>query len=424
MARTARREALSRRIGISLASNDATLGTTPLWPRDAQKREGTLQGMIRTVAAGLVGFLAAGTAQAQETIKIGVNEPLTGAVAASGTYVTNGARIGAEVVNRNGGVLGKKLELIIEDNKSNPKEAVDAAEKLILRDKVPAMIGAWSSTFTLAVMPKLQEYGVPLVVETSSSGKITVSGNPWVFRISPTSEMEAIAFLDKLDKFDPPIRKIDFLSVNNDFGRGAAAEFKKALETKGIKVGVTETMTPEATDLSAQLANIKKSDGDALFVTTGVEQTTLTIRQAAEQRLTHRIITTGGAFPDKLLANAGPAGLASYHILFFAPWFADKAKYPDVAKVYVDEWNKKGWEFAGLTEGFRGYDAVLTLVEALKIAGKAEPEAIRQALWKTKLRGVNGDIAFIKQGPEGKESGQSIPNVYVVMLKDGKVTQP
>jgi branched-chain amino acid transport system substrate-binding protein len=392
--------------------------------RSSTHGEDTLPKITHMLAAGLVALFAVGTAQAQETIKIGVNEPLTGAVAASGTYVTNGARIGAEVVNGRGGVLGKKIELVIEDNKSNPKEAVDAAEKLILRDKVPVMIGAWSSTFTLAVMPKLVEYGVPLIVETSSSGKITVSGNPWVFRISPTSEMEAIAFLDKLDKFNPPIKKVDFLSVNNDFGRGAAAEFRKALESKGVKVGVSETMTPEATDLSAQLASIKKSDGDTLFVTTGVEQITLIIKQAAEQRLTQRIVTTGGAFPDQLLANAGPAGMATYHILFFAPWFADKAKYPDVAKVYVDEWNKKKWEFAGLTEGFRGYDAVLTAVEAIKLAGKAEPEAIRQALWKTKLHGVNGDIAFTKQGPEGKESGQNVPNVYIVMLKEGKVTQP
>jgi branched-chain amino acid transport system substrate-binding protein len=373
-------------------------------------------------AAGAL--VLAGAASAEDAVKIGVTQPLTGPFAADGNYVAQGAKLAADAINKAGGVDGRQIELVIEDNKSNPKEAVDAAEKLILRDKVPVMIGAWSSTFTLAVMPKLIEYGVPLIVETSSSGKITVSGNPWVFRISPTSEMEAVAFLEKLDKFDPPIKKIDFLSVNNDFGRGAAAEFRKALEGKGVKVGVSETMTPEATDLSAQLANIKKSDGDTLFVTTGVEQITLVIKQAAEQRLTQRIVTTGGGFPDKLLANAGPAGLASYHILFFAPWFADKAKYPDVAKVYVDEWNKKGWEFAGLTEGFRGYDAVLTAVEALKIAGKAEPEAIRQALWKTKLHGVNGDISFIKQGPEGKESGQSIPNVYIVMLKDGKVTQP
>src|SRR5215472_9561313 len=244
--------------------------------RWSTKREGIVIKHMWMV--GLAALFAIGTAQAQETIKIGVNEPLTGAVAASGTYVTNGARIGAEVVNAHGGVLGRKIELVIEDNKSNPKEAVDAAEKLILRDKVPVMIGAWSSTFTLAIMPKLMEYSIPLIVETSSSGKITVAGNPWVFRISPTSEMEAVAFIEKLGSFNPPIKKADFLSVNNDFGRGAAAEFAKALATKGIKVGATETMTPEATDLSAQLASIKKSDGDALFVTTGVEQVTLVIK--------------------------------------------------------------------------------------------------------------------------------------------------
>src|SRR3712207_6072216 len=91
--------------------------------------------------AAAAALLAGSPSQAQDTIKIGVTQPLTGAVAASGTYVANGARIGAEVVNRSGGVLGKKIELIIEDNKSNPKEAVAAAEKLILKDKVPVLMG-------------------------------------------------------------------------------------------------------------------------------------------------------------------------------------------------------------------------------------------------------------------------------------------
>jgi len=383
------------------------------------------------VRAGSVAVLAMGAvigatpAWAQDSIRIGVNEPLTGAVAASGNYVTNGARIAEEVLNAKGGVLGKKIELIIEDNKSNPKEAVSAAEKLIVRDKVPVMMGAWSSTFTLAVMPKLQEYSVPMVVETSSSGKITTSGNPWVFRIAPTSAMEAKAFGEKLGQFDPPIKKADFLAVNNDFGRGASDEFRKMLEGKGVKVGVTETMAPEATDLSAQLAGIKQSGGDTLFVTTGVEQITLILKQAAEQRLPHRIITTGGSSsPDQLIAQAGGAAENSYHILFFAPWFPEKATNPDVAKAFVEAWNKKGYEFAGLTEGFRGYDGILTIAEAIKGAGKAEPKAIRDALWTTKVSGVNGNIAFAKEGPAGKESGQNQPNIYIVQVKGGKVTLP
>jgi branched-chain amino acid transport system substrate-binding protein len=182
-------------------------------------------------------ILGLGTAAAQDTIKIGVSQPLTGAVAASGNYVTQGAMIAADELNAGKGILGKKVELIIEDNKSNPKEAVATAEKLIVGDKVPVMMGAWSSTYTLAVMPKLMEYGVPMVVETSSSGKITTSGNPWIFRISPTSEMEAKAFGEKIADFG--IKKADFLTVNNDWGLGAAKEFSKVLKEKGIEVGVT-----------------------------------------------------------------------------------------------------------------------------------------------------------------------------------------
>jgi branched-chain amino acid transport system substrate-binding protein len=380
---------------------------------------------IRSLLTATATVLAvSGAAHAQDTIKIGMTQPLTGPVAASGNFVANGAKIAVDVVNAKGGVLGKKLELILEDNKSNPKEAVAAVEKLILRDKVPLLIGAWSSTYTLAIMPKLIEYKVPLIVETSSSGKITTSGNPWVFRISPTSQMEALAFLTKLDSFKPGIKKIDFLSVNNDWGRGSADEFAKALKAKGVQVGSVQFMAPDATDLSAQLTAIKQSGGDTLFVTTGVEQMTLALKQAHELKLPQRIISTGGSFPDQLIHHPGPKEMESYHILFFSPWFPEKAKYPDIAKVYVDEWNKRKLDFPGLTEGFRGYDAVLTAVEAIKLAGKAEPEAIRDALWKTKLHAVNGDIAFMKEGPSGQESGQNAPNIYVVLLNQGKVTMP
>ena len=139
-------------------------------------------------------LLCAAPALAQEPIRIGVTQPLTGAFAASGNYVTQGAKIAEDVINAAGGVLGRKIQLVIEDNKSNPTEAVTTAEKLISRDKVPVLMGAWSSTLTLAVMPKLMEYEVPMLVETSSSGKISTSGNPFIFRISPTSVIEDSSF--------------------------------------------------------------------------------------------------------------------------------------------------------------------------------------------------------------------------------------
>src|SRR3977135_2440311 len=105
--------------------------------------------LVPTMA--LAAALLGGAAEAQ-TIKIGVNEPLTGAFAASGTYVINGAKIAADEINAKGGILGKKIELVIEDNKSNPTEAAAVAEKLITRTKTPIMMGAWGSSLTLAVI--------------------------------------------------------------------------------------------------------------------------------------------------------------------------------------------------------------------------------------------------------------------------------
>ena len=358
-----------------------------------------------------------------DTIRIGVTQPLTGPVAASGNYVVQGAEIAESFLNDSGGILGKEVRLLIEDNKSNPKEAVASAEKLIVRDRVPVLMGAWSSTYTLAVMPKLMEHGVPMVVETSSSDKITTSGNPWIFRISPTSAMEAKAFSARVAEFG--IVKADFLVVNNDWGMGSAEQFAQMLGGKGIEVGVIETMDARAQDLSAQLAKIKASGGDTLFLTTGVEQITLALKQAREQRVTHRIITTGGSSaPNQLIEQAGTAAEGTFHLLFFAPWFPGEAPNPDVATAFVNEWNRRGHNFAGLTEGFRGYDGIMTIAAGIEAAGKAEPEAIRQALWGIHVDGVNGDISFIKQGPQGSESAQNSPNVYVVTIRNGQVALP
>jgi branched-chain amino acid transport system substrate-binding protein len=398
-------------------------------PRTRHRRTRLIEGEIvmlprtlKTALAVLGATLLAATASAQDTIKIGVTQPLTGAFAASGNYVAQGARIAEEQINKAGGVLGKQIQLIVEDNKSNPTEAVGTAEKLIVRDKVPVMMGAWSSTLTLAVMPKLEEYSVPMVVETSSSGKITVAGNPYIFRISPTSEMEAKAFTPLLKQLG--IKKADFLATNNDFGLGASKEFSEMLKREGGEVGIMETMDPKATDFSAQLAKIKSSGSDTLFVTTAVEQITLILKQAKDQQVKARIITTGGSnSPDQLIQQAGDAADGSFHLVFFTPWFPEAVKHPEVAKKFVSLWNEKKYNVGGLTEGFRGWDGIHTVAAALKGAGKADAEAIRQALWNVKVDGINGDIAFIKQGPAGKESGQNVPSVYLVKIENGKVVR-
>jgi branched-chain amino acid transport system substrate-binding protein len=334
-----------------------------------------------------------------------------------------GAEIARDWLNGKGGVLGRKVELQIEDNKSDPKEAASAAEKLIVRDKIPVIMGAWGSSMTLAAMPKLEEYGVPMVVETSSAASITKRGNPWVFRISPPSEMEASGLERYIDRLG--VKRADFLAVNTDWGRGAVTAFGDMLKKKGAAVGATEFMDQAATDMSAQLTKIKGTGADTMFLTTGVEQITLVLKQAQEQRLQRKIVTTGGSSsPNQLIKQAGAAAEGTYHILFFMPWFPEAMPDGKLAKAFVDEWAKRGHPFEGLTEGFRGHDGIATIAEAIRIAGKDEPKAIRDALWQVNIAGVNGPIKFEKDGPAGKESGQSKPSIFIVQIKDGKIALP
>ena len=137
--------------------------------------------------------------------------------------------------------------------------------------------------------------------------------------------------------------------------------------------------TRKATDFSAQLAKIKASGADTLFVTTAVEQLTLILKQAKEQQLKARIISCGGSnSPDQLIDQAGDAANGSYHTAFFPPWFPEVTKNQEISKRYMDEWKKRGYNLGGLSwKASRGYDAVYVAVAAIKAAGKADPEAIR-----------------------------------------------
>jgi len=364
-----------------------------------------------------------GGAATDPPIKIGVIEPLSGPVAASGNYVRMGAEIARDWINARGGVNGRPLRLLIEDNKSDPREAASAAEKLIVRDGVPVLMGAWGSSMTLAAMPKLEEYGVPMVVETSSAASITKRGNPWVFRISPTSEMEASGMEKYVDALG--VRQAEFLAVNTDWGRGAVGAFGDMLKRHGVQVGAVEYMDQAATDMSAQLTNVRGAGGDTLFLTTSVEQITLVLRQAQEQRVGIRVITTGGSSsPSQLAKQAGAAAEGSYHVVFFMPWFPEAMPDAKLAQAFVAEWTKRGNPPEGLTEGYRGHDGIATIAEATRIADRPDPTAIREALWRVTLMGLNGPIKFEKDGPAGRESGQSRPSIFVIQIRDGKAVLP
>ena len=370
-------------------------------------------------AIALAAALLGGAADAQ-TIKIGVNEPLTGAFAASGTYVVNGAKIAADEINAKGGMLGKKIELVIEDNKSNPTEAAAVAEKLITSDKTPVMMGAWGSSLTLAVMPKLIEYETAMVVETSSSGKITTTGNPYVFRISPPSAVEAAAFKGIVDKLGAEEGR--FPRHQQRLGPRHRRGLQQDDEGKGHHGRAGRDHGPGRAGHERAAFQAQGHGFRDHHLTTAVDQLTLIFKQAAALGLKKRIITTGGSQnPDQIIAQAGAAANGTMHLTTFLPWFPDKTPNPEATNYFIAEWKKRGFDFAGCTESFRGYDGIRTMAAAIEKAGKAEPAAIKAALWDINVKGLNGDIVFRKSGPAGKESGQSQPNVYLIEISDGKV---
>jgi branched-chain amino acid transport system substrate-binding protein len=97
---------------------------------------------------------------------------------------------------------------------------------------------------------------------------------------------------------------------------------------------------------------------------------------------------------------------------------------PQLAQRFIDEWRKRGNPEPGMTEGFRGVDGIMTIGAAINKAGNAEPMAIRDALWTVEVQGINGPIKFDKEGPAGKESGQSSPSIFLVTIQNGTVALP
>jgi len=363
-------------------------------------------------------FLSAGLAIGAEPVKVGVVYPLTGPIAAAGSYQKAGAEIGADKINSEGGIAGRPVKLFIEDGANDPSQSVSAAEKLVTRDKIDVLIAAWGSSPTLAVSASVtKKYGVPHVVDTASSGKVTkLEGkrpNPWLFRISPTSQMEAEGVEKTLPKLG--FKKVAFLSVNNDWGRGTAQEFGTVVKRKGGSVVTQEIINADATDFLTQLTKIKSSDADSVIVTTDQAQISLILKQYKSLGMTQKILTTGGGIvPEGLVALAGPEAAEGVNIItFFAPWFPEMAKNPQEAKWYTEEYLKRGNAPKGFGECFRGYDAMKAIKAAIEIAKTTDKEKVREAFHKVDVWGLSGRIKF-------DEFGQSYPTILIVQVKQGK----
>jgi branched-chain amino acid transport system substrate-binding protein len=364
-------------------------------------------------------FLLGGPAFGAEPVKVGVVYPLTGPIAAAGSYQKAGVEMGRDKINAEGGILGRPVRLFIEDGANDPAQSVSAAEKLVTRDKVDVMIAAWGSSPTLAVSASVtKKYGVPHVVDTASSVKVTLlegkRPNPWLFRISPTSRMEAEG-IEKYLVSKMGFTKVAFLCVNNDWGRGAAEEFGNVVKRTGGSVVTTEIINADATDFLTQLTKIKSSEANSIIVTTDQAQISLILKQYKQLGMTQKILTTGGGIvPEGLILLSGPEAAEGVNIItFFAPWFPELTKVPQEAKWFAEEYLKRGNAAKGFGECFRGYDGMKAIKAALEIAKTTDKEKVREAFHKVDTQGLSGRIKF-------DDFGQSSPKILIVQVKNGK----
>jgi branched-chain amino acid transport system substrate-binding protein len=362
-----------------------------------------------------------------EEILIGLLQPLTGPVAAAGIAVRDGAQIALDEINANGGVNGRPLRLVIEDTQNDPETCTNAASKVITRNQVVGIIGAWGSSCTLAVVPVVVREEVPLLVETSSSFKITnpeESGNEWTFRLSPPTRMEVAAVEDQLvDELG--FQNVFFLSVNNDWGRGSVADFTPAIENNGGQVVGAEFFEQQEQDFSPLLNRVAGSGADSLIITTDAAQIALILEQMRVFGLEGvKVLTSGGSnFPEKVAQLAGGDAVEGVYFTIFFPGAFDPelSPEPERTRAFLEEWKARGLEEIELGEGGRGYDAVYTMAEALESLGpdQVTREDLRDALENVELDGVMyGHIQF---GDWQDLINEHVPPIYVGQWREGKI---
>jgi branched-chain amino acid transport system substrate-binding protein len=269
---------------------------------------------------------------------------------------------------------------------------------------------------TLAMMPLAAQHGIPIVVETSSSIKITdpkTPGQKVVSRLSPTSELEAKGFEAVLPRLG--MKKVGYIAVNTDWGRGAVTAFGDALKKSGAMVELVEYVGQADTDFYPQLTKFKNAGVDSVIITDDAPKTAKMLQQMKEMKLNAKVLVTGGsAWPDSIVQLAGAeAAEGAMFITFYNPYDFAMAGDAEASKAFVDEWKKRKLPWIGVVEGMRGFDAVNVVAKALEIAKEPTPAKIHAALRGLEMKGLYGLIKF-------DPNGQSYCNIIVTQVKDGK----
>ena len=327
------------------------------------------------------------TAFAQDEIPVGEFASLTGGSASFGQSSHKGTALAIEEINAAGGVLGKKLKLITEDDQSQAGQPATIVRKLIAQDKVVAVLGEVASSKSLEAAPICQDSKIPMISPASTNPKVTEVGN-YVFRVCFIDPFQGTV----MSKFalSKGWKNVALLTdVKQDYSVGLAEFFVKHFTANGGTITKEQKYSTGDKDFKAQLTSIKATKPDAIFIPGYYGEVALIARQARLLGMKQPLLGGDGWVGDSLLKVAGPALDGS----FFSSHFSAEAKSPATQGFVANYKAKYGAvpdDMAAL-----GYDSAMILADSIKRAGSTDADKLRQAIGETKdFKGITGSITI------------------------------
>ena len=363
-----------------------------------------------SLLASVAALTLAGCAKKSDTIKIGEYASLTGKEASFGNSSNQGITMAIEEINAAGGVLGKKIELIVADNQTKPGESATAAKKLISRDRVVALLGEVASGRSLEAAPVAQANRIPMIAPAATNPKVTQTGD-YIFRVCFIDPFQG-QVMAKFAQTDLKAKKVAVLfSVSNAYSVGLAKFFRDTFTAGGGQIVAENNYSEGDKDFRAQLTAVKASGAEAVFVPGYYTEAALIVRQARDLGITLPFFGGDGWEAPQLLEIGGDALNGCYYSTHFSPQNDDPV-VQDFVKKFKARWsNQTPDAFAAL-----GYDAAYILVDAIKRAGTTDEPALRDAIAATKdFAGVTGQTTINADRDASKPAA-------ILAIKDGKLS--
>jgi len=330
-------------------------------------------------------MVVAGMALAADTVRIGVFLPLTGQNAFGGQLELDGVKMAHQEMSK---ILGKKVDLIVVDNKSDKVEAANAVKRLIEKEKVVAIIGTYGSSLAMAGGEISEKAKIP-AVGTSCTNPLVTQGKKYYFRacfIDPFQGAGAATFALKDLKAKNGALLID---VSQDYSVGLATFFEKAFVKGGGKIVAKLSYNSGDQDFTAQLTEIISKKPDVLFIPSYFAEGAIIMKQAKELGGKFKIMG-GDAMDNPDIVKIGGAAVEGFSYTTF-PYDPTMKDMNPVAKKFTANWKKVFPKKDPNVNSALGYDSYMLIMDAIKRSGKAEPEAITKALSSTKgFLGVTG----------------------------------